>query len=251
MTRMLTALALFSLTLVAQTPTPAAADTRPSMPKAGPVRIGIECDRAALMKDGVARISKVMADSPAAGAGLMAGDVITAVNGAKIDGDAAWRKAVAGKKEGDALSIEYTRGNAPAKAEVKLVASLPRKEPDVVKVQHCLIGFKGATRSTATRSREEAQKLADDIAARVKAGEDFGAIVKQLTDDPGSKTNDPPGSYEMTNNGVPEKKGASQRSGMVTGFGTLAFTLEVGEIAVVPYDAKLSPFGYHVMLRIQ
>ncbi len=259
MPRALLMCAVIGAALFAQVPTTSAPsasgakapETRPLLPKAGAVRIGITCDPAELTTSGVARITAVLADSPAAASGLKVGDVITAVNGSKITNDAVWRAAVAGKKEGDALAIEYTRDAKSEKADVKLTASIARKEPDVVTIQHCLIGFKGAGRSAATRTKDEAIKLAESIASRGKAGDDFGAMVKEHTEDPGSKANDPPGSYTLTNTGAAEVKGATSRGGMVVGFGSLAFALEIGEVAIVPYDVKLSPFGYHVMKRIK
>jgi len=41
------------------------------------------------------------------------------------------------------------------------------------------------------------------------------------------------------------------RDEMVPAFGDVGFTLEVGEIGLAPYDAKASPFGWHVIKRIE
>ena len=61
----------------------------------------------------------------------------------------------------------------------------------VVKVQHLLVSFAGAG-TGARRSREEAEQLAGELFARIQAGEDFDALVKQHTDD------SHPGIYTMT-----------------------------------------------------
>jgi len=63
-----------------------------------------------------------------------------------------------------------------------------------------LISFKG-TRTAATRTKEEAEKLANEILKRAQSGEDFGALVKEFTDDPSGKTTTPPGTYSMLNHG--------------------------------------------------
>ncbi|MFK5956897.1 MAG: peptidylprolyl isomerase [Planctomycetota bacterium] len=73
-------------------------------------------------------------------------------------------------------------------------------EPERVRIQHVLISFAG-TRTAATRTKEEAEKLANEVLARAKAGEDFGALVKEFTDDPSGKTTTPPGTYSMLNRG--------------------------------------------------
>ena len=73
-------------------------------------------------------------------------------------------------------------------------------EPEQIKIQHVLISFAG-TRTEATRTKEDAEKLAMDILARAQAGEDFDALVMQYTDDPGGKSTEPRGSYSMMNTG--------------------------------------------------
>lgn len=41
------------------------------------------------------------------------------------------------------------------------------------------------------------------------------------------------------------------RGGMVPGFGEVAFSLAVGEVGLVEYSADKSPFGWHIIKRIQ
>jgi hypothetical protein len=41
------------------------------------------------------------------------------------------------------------------------------------------------------------------------------------------------------------------RSGMAPAFGDVGFSLKVGEVGVAQYDKKTSPFGIHVIKRIQ
>lgn len=51
-----------------------------------------------------------------------------------------------------------------------------------------------------------------------------------------------PGEYPMTKAG---------RAGMVPGFGNVGFRLKVGEIGVAPWDAKASPYGWHIIKRVK
>ena len=119
------------------------------------------------------------------------------------------------------------------------------KEPDSVVVQHILISFKGkvAKSKNVTRTKKEAEALATTLLERAKT-EDFEALVKEYTDDSF------PGIYKMTNNGAPIMTGAVPRSGMVPSFGDVAFSLAVGEIGMASYSAGSSPYGWHIVKRL-
>lgn len=38
---------------------------------------------------------------------------------------------------------------------------------------------------------------------------------------------------------------------MVPGFGNVGWRLQPGEIGVAPYDAKKSPYGWHIIKRLK
>jgi hypothetical protein len=120
------------------------------------------------------------------------------------------------------------------------------KAPDVITVQHVLIGFQGSVPGKPiTRSRDEAKALAEELFQKAKAGEDFDAMVKQYTDD------SHPGIYSMANNGIPADpaQGVYPRTGMIPAFGNVGFALQVGEIGMAAYDAQASPYGWHIIKR--
>jgi len=120
------------------------------------------------------------------------------------------------------------------------------KEPDHITIQHVLIGFKGSLPGkNITRTQDEAKKLAEEILARAKKGEDFDGLVKQYTDDSA------PGIYSMSNNGVAPAEGEYARGGMVPAFGDAGFPLKVGEIGMASYDAAKSPYGWHIVKRLK
>ena len=121
-----------------------------------------------------------------------------------------------------------------------------KEEPRYVTVQHVLIGFKGSVRGkNITRTKEEARVLAEDILKRAKAGEDFGALVQEYTDDSF------PGIYKMSNHGIPAPPGGSARGGMVAAFGDVGFPLEVGGIGMAAHDPNKSRFGWHIIKRTE
>jgi parvulin-like peptidyl-prolyl isomerase len=126
-------------------------------------------------------------------------------------------------------------------------ARAARDEPDVVVVQHILIAFKGSVRGKRIeRTKKEARALAEQLLDKVRAGdEDFDALVKQHTDD------SYPGTYKLTNRDAPRIGGAFQRTDMVPAFGDVAFSLEVGEVGMAEYSAAASPFGWHIIKRLE
>ena len=131
-----------------------------------------------------------------------------------------------------------------------LLAALPagagREEPDKVVVQHILIGFKKSVpNKTLERSRKEARALAEHLLDRAEKGEDFDALVKEYTDD------QYPGKMLLTNKGASQIRGATTRDQVVAKFGDLSFRLEVGEIGLASHHAALSPFGWHVIKRLE
>jgi len=122
-----------------------------------------------------------------------------------------------------------------------LMAS-PEKDVDRVEVQHVLIAFAGASRATTSRLRPDAEALAAEIYCRLVDGEDIDTLMREYSDDPGA------GVYVMNDaGGAPGEFGRAQ---MAQGFGDVSWRLEPGQIGVAPYDPKKSPFGWHVIKRL-
>lgn len=122
----------------------------------------------------------------------------------------------------------------------------PATPPDRVQVQHILIGFAGSVPGKQiTRTQEEANKLAHELLARARKGEDFNALVREFTDDR------PPGIYGMVASGLTPNPGEFPRDGMVPAFGNVGFNISPGNIDIAEYDQASSPFGWHIIKRIQ
>ena len=105
-----------------------------------------------------------------------------------------------------------------------------RKGNASAKASHILIAYKGAERSPATRTKEEAQALANDLLTQAKANPgNFAILAMTNSDDPGSKNNG--GEYDNITPGQ-----------MTPKFNDFVFNNAAGTIGVVETE-----FGFHVM----
>ena len=115
-----------------------------------------------------------------------------------------------------------------------------------IKVQHILISFAGKIPGkNVTRSQDEARALANQVFERAKKGEDFDELVRTYTDDRA------PGIYSLSNSGVSPGEGEFSRDRMVPAFGNVGFSLAPGEIGMAEYDPRTSPYGWHIIKRLQ
>ena len=142
--------------------------------------------------------------------------------------------------------VETAKVSDPATLGTMPVA--PNPAPPHIEVQHVLIGFQGSVPGkTVTRTKAEAEKLANEVLAKARKGEAMDGLVQQYTDDQF------PGVYDLANTGVTPDKAKQEfpRSGMVKGFSDAAFSLSVGNVGISNYDPKTSPFGWHIIKRLK
>ena len=119
-----------------------------------------------------------------------------------------------------------------------ILARAPEDGP--VWVQHILIGWKDAPIAkkrppdprAAARTKEDADKLATDTLAKVRKGDDMTKLMKDLSEDPGSKDDGKP--YEV-----------QKDTQFVPSFKAMALRLKLDEAGLVK-----SPFGWHVIKRV-
>src|ERR1700744_5063145 len=106
------------------------------------------------------------------------------------------------------------------------------EEPERVHVDHILLMTidSNTQMPLSTNTIAAKRKQIEDILKRVKAGEDFGALARQYSEDPGSKVN----------GGELPKFG---RGDMVPEFEAAAFALSPGQIS----DIVTSKFGFHII----
>jgi hypothetical protein len=161
-------------------------------------------------------------------AALLAGCVVTTFEG---PGDPP-RVAVAPTPSG---ASKPPGGALPTEAELD-AQSDAEAGPGEISARHLLVSYQGALRASpsVTRTKAEAEARAKEALARAKAGEDFEALVKEFSDEPGAGERG--GSL-----------GRFQRGMMVKAFEQAAFKLKPGEVS----DLVETQFGFHVIQRTE
>ena len=102
---------------------------------------------------------------------------------------------------------------------------------DQIQASHILLMYAGSERSSATRSKEEAQTQIGDIENQLQSGGDFAAIAREHSDCGSAAAGGDLGPFG--------------RGQMVKAFEDAAFGLEVGGTSGVVE----TPFGYHIIRR--
>lgn len=102
---------------------------------------------------------------------------------------------------------------------------------DQISASHILLMYAGSERSSATRSKEQAQTEIAEIAQQLTDGADFATLARQHSDCGSAQAGGDLGSFG--------------RGQMVKGFEDAAFALEVGGTSGIIE----TPFGFHLIRR--
>ena len=100
-----------------------------------------------------------------------------------------------------------------------------------VRASHILLMYAGSERSTASRTKQQAQEQIASIKTELDGGADFGDLARRHSDCPSGKRGGDLGSFG--------------RGQMVGAFEQTAFALPVGATSGVVE----TPFGYHIIRR--
>ena len=102
---------------------------------------------------------------------------------------------------------------------------------DNVRASHILLMYAGSARSSATRTKEQAQSQIKALKSQIDDGGDFESLARQNSDCPSGRSGGDLGQFG--------------RGQMVPEFEKTAFGLEVGAIS----DVIETDFGYHIIKR--
>jgi peptidyl-prolyl cis-trans isomerase C len=119
------------------------------------------------------------------------------------------------------------------KKEPEPATTVQPAPPGSIRASHILISYAGVPGTTATRTKAEAQQLAEGLLARIQAGESFEELAQAYSDCPTAEKQGDLGFF---------KKGR-----MVKPFEDAAFALEPGQVSGI-VETK---FGYHIIKRTQ
>jgi parvulin-like peptidyl-prolyl isomerase len=105
--------------------------------------------------------------------------------------------------------------------------------PGTVRASHILVAYQGSGVAGVTRTKEEAYKLAQDLLAKVRAGESFEELAANYSDCPSAEQGGDLGFFP--------------RGRMVRPFEEAAFGLKPGGVSGIVE----TQFGYHIIKRTQ
>jgi cyclophilin family peptidyl-prolyl cis-trans isomerase len=108
-----------------------------------------------------------------------------------------------------------------------------RVKMELVKVRHILISYQGAEGNTRTRTKRQAETLAQTVLNKALAGENFAELARKYSDSDTAK-----------NGGL---IGKIARGMTIPAFEQAAFSLEVNEIS----DITPTPTGFQIIKRIE
>ena len=108
------------------------------------------------------------------------------------------------------------------------------EKPEMVRAAHILVGTtEPGGGEMSPEQRKEKLALAENLLKRARAGEDFGRLAAEFSDDPGSKNKG--GEYTFP------------RGQMVAEFESVAFSQRTNQIS----DVVTTRFGYHIIKTLE
>lgn len=138
----------------------------------------------------------------------------------------------------------------PSTTSADGASPVAESEPRFITVQHILIGFQGSVPGKEIkRTKEEAAAFAKQLLEQARLPDtNFGQLVSANTDD------QYPGIYQMANHEVKAVEipsGYMARKKLVAAFGDVGFPLKLNEVGLAEYHSVTSPYGWHIIKRVE
>jgi hypothetical protein len=151
--------------------------------------------------------------------------------------------ACSGSPGGPTMNNHLEKPDPTPQSSDVVSADIMAREPiaNTAKVKHILIGWKDLTDAyqgrldprAAARTKKDAEDVVRSIMAQLKSGADYDALMKKLSEDPGSA----PSAREYA---------VTPDASLVIEFRQIGLRLKIGEIGVVESD-----FGFHIVKRTE
>jgi peptidyl-prolyl cis-trans isomerase D len=148
-----------------------------------------------------------------------------------------------GSPGGPTINNHLEKPDPPPQDSDVISADIMAREPvaNTAKVKHILIGWKELADAyqgrmdprAAGRTKKDAEDLVRSIVAQLKSGADYDALMKKLSEDPGSAAS--AREYAVTPDAA-----------LVIEFRQIGLRLRIGEVGVVESD-----FGFHIVKRTE
>jgi NIMA-interacting peptidyl-prolyl cis-trans isomerase 1 len=137
---------------------------------------------------------------------------------------------------GGGLEVAAPQREAEEEQRLDRERALIAKQPKQIGAKHILVMHERSKSKPEglKRTREEAQKRAEECLRKIRGGASFDDMVKEYSDEPGAA--------ERAGD-----LGLFERSQMVRSFADAAFSLKVGEIG----EVVETPFGFHIIKRTE
>ena len=137
---------------------------------------------------------------------------------------------------GSGMEIVAPQREAEEEAAAERERQIIARQPNEIGARHILVMHAQSKSKppNVTRTREDAQKRAQEVLAKIAKGAVFEELVNEYSDEPGAAERH-------------GDLGVFDRAQMVKPFADAAFALKVGEVSGIVE----TPFGFHVIKRTE
>ncbi|MBI3820602.1 MAG: hypothetical protein HY286_18070 [Planctomycetes bacterium] len=113
-----------------------------------------------------------------------------------------------------------------------------------VTVTQIVISFKDVAGTKATRTKEEAEKLANELFTKAQGNSEPFAALRKQTDEAGTPI------FNICLGKEKKSPNDKLRSEVPAAVGDAAFQMQPNDVKLIPYDAAKAPGGFYIIKRM-